>query len=542
MTILAYVLAKLCPDTSEEVLEDLSNLDMVDELSIIQGPYDILMKIKGRGAKEVNTFVESLKMMDFAEVVKYPRVRTLKKKYETTRIDIEKLSPEERIVSFAEVIKGYLKEEAIEEASRCVQCPKPFCETGCPLGMPVSSYREDVDARGYLGLIASGQFEEAYRLILTTSPIPATLGRVCHHPCEDLCVLGHRGEPISICRLKRFVADYMYEQEKHLAYTTRDIFREFISGVEKKKQRVAVIGSGPAGLQVTFDLAGLGYNITIFEELEVLGGMLRWEVPDYRLPKSVLQKEINNILSLGIEIRTNTRIKNIDNLFAEGYDAIFIGVGAPMSKSLGLPGEDLLGVYPGEDFLKDVNLGKYIDFTGKKVVIVGGGNTALDSARTSLRLGAKQVSIVYRRRRQQMPGHSHEISDAEAEGVLLFFLAAPLNLIGEDKLEMVECIRMKLVEADESGRRRPIPIEHSEFLIETDVFMPAVGRGTNIDWLNGIQLSEWGTIPVNEFGATSRPGVFAGGDVVNGASVVVEALADGKRAAQGIHMYFQENS
>jgi glutamate synthase (NADPH/NADH) small chain len=523
------------------MLEDLSNLDMVDELSIIQGPYDVLMKIKGRGAKEVNTFIESLKMMDFAEVIKYPRVRTLKKKHETTRIDIEKLSPEERINSFAEVIRGYLTEEAIEEASRCLECKKPFCETGCPLGMPVSSYREDVDARGYLGLIANGQFEEAYRLILDTSPIPATLGRVCHHPCEDLCVLGHKGEPVAICRLKRFVADYMYEQEKHLAYTTRDIFQEFLNGAEKKKQRVAVIGSGPSGLQVSFDLARLGYNITIFEELDVLGGMLRWEIPDYRLPKYALQREINNILSLDIEARMNTRIEDIDHLFSEGYDAVFIGVGAPKPKSLGIPGEDLEGVYPGEDFLKDMNLGNNIDFADKKIVIVGGGNTALDSARTALRLGAKQVSIVYRRRRQQMPGHGHEISDAEAEGILLFFLASPLRLIGEDRLEMVECIRMKLVEADESGRRRPIPIEHSEFLIETDIFIPAIGRGTDIGWLNdSVDISEWGTIKVDDFNATSRAGVFAGGDVVNSASVVVEALADGKRAAQGIHKYLQQ--
>lgn len=543
LTAITYVFAKLCPDVGEEVLEDLSNLDFVDELSIIQGPYDVLIKAKGRSAKEINTFVESLKMMsDFAEVVHYPRVRTMKKKYETTRTDIDKLTPEERIESFSEVIKGYLKEEAIEEAGRCVQCPKPFCENGCPVGMPISSYNEEVDARGYLGLIANGQFEEAYRLILGTSPLPATLGRVCHHPCEDLCILGHRGEPVAICRLKRFVADYMYEQEKHLAYTTRDIFQEFISRVKKKKQRVAVIGSGPAGLQVSFDLAQLGYNITIFEELEVLGGMLRWEVPDYRLPKYVLQKEINNILSLGIEVRTNKRIENIDNLFAEGYDAVFIGVGAPKPKRLGIPGEDLSGVYPGEDFLKEVNLGKFIDFTEKKILVSGGGNTALDSARTSLRLGAKQVTVVYRRRRQQMPAHYHEIHDAEAEGVLLFFLASPLRLIGEDKLEMVECIRMKLVEADESGRRRPIPIEHSEFLLETDIFIPAIGRGTCIDWLNGIKLSEWGTIPVDEFGATSRAGIFAGGDVVNGASVVVEALADGKRAAKGIHMFLEQNS
>ena len=543
LPVFAYVFAKLNPDASDEVLEEISSYDLVDELSIIQGPYDVLIKVKG-SVKEVNTFVDSLNMVqDFAEVVKYPTVKTMKKKTMTSRIEIEKLSPEERINSFAEVIRGYLNEAAIEEAGRCLQCEKPFCENGCPINMPISSFR-DINARGYLGLIAKGQFESAYRLILDTSPLPATLGRVCHHPCEDLCALGHRGESVAICRLKRFVADYMYEAEKHLAYTTHDIFKEFLHGIEKKEQRVAVIGSGPAGLQVAFDLAHLGYNITIFEEMDVLGGMLYWEVPDYRLPRNALKKEIDNILSLGIEVRTNTRIENLDHLFAQGYNAIFIGVGAPKARPLGIPGEDLAGVYPGEDFLKDFNLGKPVNFTDKKVVIVGGGNTALDSARTSLRLGAKQVSIVYRRRRRQMPGHSHEINDAEAEGVLLFFLAAPLRLIGaKNKLSMVECIRMKLVEADVTGRRRPIPIEHSEFLLETDIFIPAIGRNTDIDWIGSdFDMSEWGTIAVDEYGATSRTGVFAGGDVVNGASVVVEALADGKRAAQGIHRYFQQIS
>ena len=540
LPVFAYVFAKLNPDASDEVLEEISSYDLVDELSIIRGPYDVLIKVKG-STKEINTFVDSLNMVqDFAEVVKFPTVRTMKKKTMTSRIEIETLSPEERVNSFSEVIRGYLNEEASEEAGRCLQCEKPFCENGCPIFMPISSYR-DINGRGYLGLIANGQFETAYRLILEYSPLPATLGRVCHHPCEDLCALGHRGESIAICRLKRFVADYMYAQEKHLAYTTSDIIKEFISGIEKKEQQVAVIGSGPSGLQVAFDLARLGYKITIFEELDVLGGMLRWEVPDYRLPKNVLQKEINNILSLGINVQANTRIDNLDNLFAQGYNAIFIGVGAPTAKELGIPGEDLAGVYPGEDFLKDVNLDKPVDFTDQRVVIVGGGNTALDSARTALRLGAKQVSIVYRRRRRQMPGHSHEINDAEAEGVLLFLLAAPLRLIGaRNKLSMVECIRMKLVEADVTGRRRPIPIEHSEFLLETDIFIPAIGRNTDIDWLgSSFDLSEWGTIAVDDNNATSREGVFAGGDVVNGASVVVEALADGKRAAIGIHRYLQ---
>jgi len=271
---------------------------------------------------------------------------------------------------------------------------------------------------------------------------------------------------------------------------------------------------------------------------------LYWEIPEYRLPKNILQKEIDNILSLGIEVQTNTRIEDIDALFAQGYDAIFIGVGAPKPKKLGIPGEDLNleGVYPGELFLKDVNLGKKIDLTGKKVVVVGGGNTAIDSARTAVRLGAKRVTILYRRSRREMPGHGHEIREAEKEGVLFYFLASPIQLLGNDKLEMVKCIRMKLVDTDESGRRRPIPIEHTEFLIETDVFIPAIGRSPDIGWLKGIKLTRWGTIAVGEYGATSREGVFAGGDVVNGASTVLEALASGKKAAQGIHAYLQQKA
>ncbi len=406
--------------------------------------------------------------------------------------------------------------------------------------MPISSYQEDYDARGFVGLIADERFEDAYRLIITKCALPATSGRICHHPCEENCILGKKGDPLAICSLKRFIADYVYEQEKLLKISSREYYVELIKGIEKKDQRVAIIGSGPAGLEVAFFLVRLGYNVTVFDELSVLGGMLYWEIPDFRLPKTVLTKEIDNLLSLGVETRTNTRVKSVDELFAQGYDAVFIGVGAPIPRELGISGEDLEGIYPGELFLKDVNLGKEVDLLAKKVVVVGGGNTAIDSVRTALRLGAKRVSLVYRRSRREMPGFIHEISEAEREGVLFYFLAAPVQLIGDNKLEMIECIRTKLVETGESGRRRPIPIEHSEFLLETDVFIPAIGRNPAIGWLTDIKLTKWGTIAVDENGATSRLGVFAGGDVVNGASTSGEAMASGKRAAQGIHTYLQK--
>jgi glutamate synthase (NADPH/NADH) small chain len=353
-------------------------------------------------------------------------------------------------------------------------------------------------------------------------------------------VQGVRGQPIAISKLKRFVADYMYEQENYHKLNTKEYFAELIQGIEKRDQKVAIIGSGPAGLEVAYDLVKLGYKATIFEEMPVLGGMLYWGIPDYRLPVVVLQKEIDNLLSLGIGVKTNHGIENIDDLFSQGYDAVFIGIGAPVPRKLGIPGEGLEGTYPGELFLKDVNLGKEIDFSGNKVVVVGGGNTAIDSVRTALRLGAKKVSLVYRRSRREMPSFITEIIEAEREGILFFFLTSAIRLIGTNSLKMVECIHTKLVAADESGRRRPIQIENSEFFLEADVIIPAIGRNPDLKWLNDIKQTKMGTIAVDSHGSTSRKGVFAGGDVVNGASTSGEAMASGKLAALGIHTFLQQ--
>lgn len=540
LTSSAYIFINLSPEVGDEALEDLRNLKVVREISLILEPFDLVIKVEGENKQEIDAFVSILKeKRGFEEILLSPTLKTLKKKAGTKRVKIEELPLEERLTSFNEILRGYTKEEAIEEAKRCLRCKKPSCENGCLLDLPISSYQEDYDARGFVGLITEERFEEAYRLIISKCALPSTLGRICHHPCEDNCLLGKTGDPLAICRLKRFVADYVYEQEKLRRANTRDFYAELIKGIEKKEQRVAIIGSGPAGLEVAYELVRLGYSVTIFEKMSTLGGMLYWELPTYRLPKTVLQKEIDNLQSLGIETRPHTRIDNIDDLFAQGYDAVFIGVGAPIPRKLRIPGEDFKDVYPGELFLKDVNLGKEVDFTGKKIVVVGGGNTAIDSVRAALRLRAKKVSLVYRRSRREMPSHIQEIIEAEKEGALFYFLASPVRLIGNGKLEMVECIRMKLIETNESGRRRPIPIEHSEFFLETDVFIPAIGRTPDTGWLSDIKLTKWGTIAVDEYGATSRKGVFAGGDVVNGASTSGEAMASGKKAAQGIHAYLQ---
>jgi glutamate synthase (NADPH/NADH) small chain len=539
----AYIFVNLSPEVGEDSLEDLRNLKIVREVSLILEPFDLVIKVEGESKQEIEAFASHLnEMKGFENILLSPTIKSLKKKTGTRQVKMKELPLEERIACFDEVLRGYTREEAIEEANRCLRCKKPTCERGCALGMPISSYNEAYDAHGFVGLIAEGRFEDAYRLIITKYAFPGISGRICHHPCEDNCVQGVKGQPIAISKLKRFVADYIYEQEKQKKLNTREYFAELIQGTETKDQKVAIIGSGPAGLEVANGLVRLGYRVTIFDEMSVLGGMLYWAIPDYRLPNAVLQKEIDNLLSLGIEAQTKTRIENIDDLFEQGFDAVFIGVGAPIPRKLGIPGEDFEGVYPGELFLKDVNLGKEINLSGNKVVVVGGGNTAIDSARTALRLGAKKVSLIYRRSRREMPSFISEIIEAEREGILFYFLASATRLIGANSLEMAECIHTKLVATDESGRKRPILIENSEFLLETDVLIPAIGRNPAIGWLNDIKLTKWGTIAVDSYGATSREGVFAGGDVVNGASTSAEAMASGKLAAQGIHVYLQQRS
>ncbi|MFX1519665.1 MAG: FAD-dependent oxidoreductase [Promethearchaeota archaeon] len=398
----------------------------------------------------------------------------------------------------------------------------PFCQASCPIG---------TDVREYAGLIADGKFTEAYIQIREDNPLPSVCGRVCSHFCEDMCKRELKEEPLAIRSLKRFVADYVSKMTDQIPK---------IQVEPPKDQRIAIIGAGPAGLTAAHDLAIFGYKTTIFEELPVTGGMLSWAIPAFRLPKDILQKEIDIIESLGVEIKTNTRVENIDDLFNQGYDAVFIAVGAPKPRKLNIPGEELKGVYPGETFLKDYNLGKEVDFNGKNVAIIGGGNTATDSARSALRIGAERVTILYRRSRAEMPADTGEICACEDERIDIQFLTAPVKILGDKKVERLECIRMELGEPDESGRRRPIPVKDSEFVIDADILIPAISRDPEIEWITDLELTKWGSIKVDERNSTSREGVFAGGDVVNGAATVIEAMADGKRAALAIDEYLSE--
>jgi len=402
----------------------------------------------------------------------------------------------------------------------------PPCKAACPVGL---------DVQGYVALISQGKFKEAFRLIRQKVVLPATVGRVCTHPCETECNRGKLDEPIAIAALKRFVADYELN-------TTAE---EIVPAARTRDAKVAVVGSGPAGLTAANDLVLMGYGVTIFEALPVPGGMLAVGIPDYRLPKKVLRREIEDIQRLGVEIRLNSPVgKNgltLDDLWQEGYKAIFIAVGAHKSAKLDIPGEDFEGVYHGVSFLKDVNLGEKVT-PGEKLAVVGGGNVAIDAARTALRLGSREVSIIYRRSRQEMPASDEEIAEAEHEGVKIQYLVTPVRILGRDgRVSGMECIRMELGAPDVSGRRRPIAIEGSQFTIDLDTVILAVGQSPDLALFSkdsGFQVSPRGTLAVDGKSlATSMPGVFAGGDAVLGPATVVQAMAAGHRAAIGIDSY-----
>ena len=404
----------------------------------------------------------------------------------------------------------------------------PFCQTNCPA---------HVDVRGYVAKIAEGKFEESVNLIRERLPLPAVLGRVCPHPCEELCRRNGIDKPISIRLLKRFVADWEWEKKGKI-----DLGK--MPANENNKYRVAVIGSGPAGLTVAYELARKGYKVKIFEALPVAGGMLAVGIPPYRLPKDVLKREIDAILEMGVELQLNTRVgKDIsfDELRKE-YDAVFIGVGAHESRKLGIEGEDLEGVISGVEFLREVNISPETVraiFQGRKVVVVGGGDVAIDAARCAVRLGSQEVTVLYRRSRNEMPAREEEVKFAEEEGVNIKFMAAPVKIVGKDgKVIGLECVEMELGEPDESGRRRPIPKEGSEFFMEADTVIAAIGQYPDFSFLpDEIKRTKWGIIVDDKTAATSMPGVFAGGDAVTGPSIVIEAVAWGRRAAHAIDAY-----
>ena len=399
----------------------------------------------------------------------------------------------------------------------------PPCRAACPL---------QVNAQGYIALISQGKFKEALTLVREKNPLPGICGRVCTHPCEGECQRQNVDEPIAIDLLKRFVADYEKEVDFELKIE------------QEKENRIAIIGSGPAGLTSAYDLRKMGYKPTIFEALPVAGGMLRVGIPDYRLPKDIIRKEISILEDFGIEIKLNTPLGEnltIEDLKNNGYEAIFIAVGAHTSMKLEIPGEDLKGVYHGVEFLRRVNLGEKVE-VGEKVVVVGGGNAAIDAARTVYRLGAKEVTIVYRRSRAEMPANEEEIEEAEKEGIKILYLATPTRILGkESKVDQVQCIRMRLGEPDASGRRRPIPLEGSEFIIDADMIIPALGQSSDLSFLGShhkFKLVRGRGFEVDPLTLeTNLKGIFAGGDTVTGPDTVIEAMAAGRKAAISIDRY-----
>ncbi|MCR4404084.1 MAG: NADH-quinone oxidoreductase subunit NuoF [Candidatus Acetothermia bacterium] len=411
-------------------------------------------------------------------------------------------------------------------AAVCKELISSPCQHICPIGTEVPVY---------VALIAQGRFAEALEVIRKDNPLPSVCGRVCHHPCEAKCRAGEGGEPIAIRALKRFATDY----------GLREGLEPQPSRGPGREEKVAVIGSGPAGLSCAAELAKLGYPVTVFEALPVAGGMLAVGIPEYRLPKRILQADIRAIESLGVEIKTNTALGReitLDGLFAQGYKAIFIAIGAHKSLKLGLPGEEAEGVLPAMDFLTAVNLGKKVQL-GPRVGIIGGGNAAVDAARVARRLLRDgEVTIIYRRTRAEMPAYPEEVEAALEEGIAIEFLAAPVEILSSNgKLEGVKLVRMELGEVDETGRRRPIPIPGSEFTLELDTLIAAIGEEPEIPFQDGqVRVSKWKTIEVDpETFATGRPGVFAGGDVVSGPGTVIEAIAAGKVAAQSIDSYLR---
>lgn len=438
--------------------------------------------------------------------------------------------PAVRITNFDEVALGYTPEMAVEEAARCLHCKHQPCVSGCPVNIHIPDFIEKV---------AQGEFEEAYKIISLTSTLPAICGRVCpqENQCEKVCVRGIKNEPVAIGRLERFVADY------HREHNDTPFEKPQSNG-----HKVAIVGAGPAGLTCAGDLAKLGYQVTIFEALHVAGGVLMYGIPEFRLPKEIVQKEISHLKELGVEIITNFivgRSDSIDSIMEEGYEAVFIGSGAGLPNFKGLPGENLIGVYSANEFLTRINLMKAYQEDSDtpvqhptKCVVVGGGNVAMDAARCARRLGA-EVHIVYRRSMEELPARKEEVEHAEEEGIIFDLLCNPVRVIGDDQgwCKQIECIRMELGEPDESGRRRPVPIEGSNFTIDIDCMIMAIGTSPNPlirHTTKGLEVNRKGCFICDEDGLTSRENIYAGGDAVSGAATVINAMGAGKRAAAAI--------
>ncbi len=446
--------------------------------------------------------------------------------------------PEVRRNNFDEVPYGYTPEEAILEAQRCLKCKKPSCVEGCPV---------QVDIPGFIAQIAQGNFLEAMRVMKRTNVLPAICGRVCPQEvqCEGACILGKKMEPVAIGNLERFIADWEATQPEC-------VMCEIQPSTGKK---VAVIGCGPAGLTVAGDMRKLGHDVTIFEALHKPGGVLMYGIPEFRLPKTVVEREVNFVRSMGVKIQLNYvvgKLKTVDELLKE-FDAVFVGTGAGLPLFMNIPGENYLGVYSANEYLTRSNLMKAYLFPrydtpivrGKRVAVIGGGNVAMDAARTALRLGAERSILIYRRSRNEMPARAAEIHHAEEEGVEFMLLTNPVRYIADDNgwVKEVECLRMELGEPDASGRRRPVPVPGSEFRIEVDTVVVAIGNSPNPlipQTTSGLETTKKGTIVCDlRTGRTTKKGVFAGGDIVTGAATVILAMGAGRIAARSMDEYLR---
>ncbi|MBW2650548.1 MAG: NADPH-dependent glutamate synthase [Deltaproteobacteria bacterium] len=463
----------------------------------------------------------------------------MSKKEKIPRQDMPEQDPKVRAKNFDEVPLGYTEEQAVLEAKRCIQCKKPLCIAGCPV---------DVDIPGFIKLIAEEDFIGAALKLKETNALPAICGRVCpqEDQCEKVCVLGKKGEPVAIGRLERFAADYERE--------SGNIMIPDVAPPTGKK--VAVVGAGPAGLTIAGDLVKLGHDATVFEALHKAGGVLIYGIPEFRLPKSIVDAEVDYLEKLGVKIVVNAaigRVKTVDELFEEGFDAVFLGVGAGAPVFMNIPGENLSGIYSANEYLTRSNLMKAYKFPeydtpivrGKNVVVIGGGNVAMDSVRTALRLGADNAYIIYRRTEVEMPARTEEVHHAKEEGVQFKLLTNPVEYTGNENgwVTGMKCLRMELGEPDESGRRRPVPIKDSEFIIDVDTVVVAVGAMANplvASTTPGLEINRWDYIVANEeTGETSREGVYAGGDIVTGSATVILAMGAGRNSARTIDEYLK---
>ncbi len=442
--------------------------------------------------------------------------------------------PEVRNKNFSEVALGYSEEQAIAEADRCLNCKNKPCVSGCPVS---------IDIPAFISKIKEKDFEAAYQIISQSSSLPAVCGRVCPQEtqCESKCVRGIKGEPVAIGRLERFVADWHNKHSSSLGKLPA-----------KNGHKCAIIGAGPSGLTCAGDLAKMGYDVTIFEALHLAGGVLVYGIPEFRLPKSIVQKEIENLQALGVKVETNVvigRTIEVDELFADGYEAVFIGSGAGLPRFMNIPGENFRGVYSANEFLTRVNLMKAYKENSdtpikdsRSVAVVGGGNVAMDAARCAKRLGAENVYIIYRRGEAEMPARKEEIHHAKEEGIIFRTLTNPTEILGDEHKQVngMKCVEMELGEPDASGRRSPVIKENSEFILDVDCVIMAIGTSPNPlirNTTSGLDTNKHGCFIADEHGKTSKDGVFAGGDAVTGAATVIHAMGAGKKAAKAMNDY-----